>query len=68
MMVIGGAMFDQLDIVKSVMSRNHLTMADVSRFYGIPYRTLQDWFSGRRHPPGYVLVLLGDALMWRYGE
>lgn len=59
---------DKLMIVKSVMARHSLTMADLSRIYHIPYRTLQDWFSGRRRPPEYILVLLGDALMWRYGE
>lgn len=57
---------DNLELVRQIMARHSLTMADLSRVYGIPYRTLQDWFAGRRRPPEYVLILLGDSLCYRY--
>ena len=27
-------------------------------YFGIPYRTVQDWFAGRRQMPEYVLRLI----------
>ena len=35
-----------------------LKMTKFAALYGIPYRTLQDWESGRSSPPAYVLPLL----------
>ena len=31
-----------------------ISRIDFSRKYGIPYRTLEDWDAGRRHPPVWV--------------
>lgn len=39
-----------------------VTMAELSRRYGIPYRTLQDWASGKHTAPAYVLTLLARCL------
>ena len=29
-----------------------------SEYYGIPYRTVQDWYTGKRHMPEYLLRLM----------
>ena len=39
-----------------------VTMAEISRRYGIPYRTLQDWAAGKHTAPSYVLNLLARCL------
>ena len=38
-------------------------LKEFSDKYEIPYRTLQDWTSGRRNPPDYVLKLLERAII-----
>lgn len=35
-----------------------ISRIDFSRKYGIPIRTLEDWDSGRRHPPIWISELL----------
>ena len=38
-------------------------LKDFSEQYEIPYRTLQDWTSGRRNPPDYLLKLLEKVII-----
>ena len=52
----------QLDILRAVMKRRSLTVSAVSRLYHIPYRSLQDWLSGKRRPPAYAIRLLSACL------
>lgn len=40
----------------------NLSRAAFSRLYKIPVRTLEDWESGRRTPPDYVLHLLSRVV------
>lgn len=40
----------------------NVTRAEFSRLYSIPVRTLEDWESGRRKCPEYVLNLLERAV------
>lgn len=40
----------------------------VSRFSGIPERTLQNWYEGKRNPPPYIPRLLGKALEAEIGQ
>ena len=35
-----------------------VSRTEFSRQYHIPLRTLEDWESGKRNPPNYVLELL----------
>lgn len=35
-----------------------LTLAQASREFYVPYRTMQDWFAGRRECPVYVRLYL----------
>ena len=39
-----------------------ISRAEFSRRYNIPVRTLEDWDSGRKNPPIYVLELLERAV------
>lgn len=40
------------------------TLKSVERQFGIPYRTLQDWNSGRRPCPAYIRRMLMMAWRW----
>ena len=44
--------------IKQLIELSGLSMAKFARFYGIPYRTVQNWEDGKRKPPEYVLTLL----------
>ena len=44
--------------IKSLCERCSLTQSDFSRRFEIPYRTVQDWYSGRRVPPEYVITMI----------
>lgn len=35
-----------------------ISRAEYSRRYGIPIRTLEDWDSGKRKPPEWLLTIL----------
>lgn len=41
-----------------ILAASGLSMAELSRRYAIPYKTLQHWRDGSRVPPDYVLVML----------
>lgn len=38
-------------------------LTDISRIFGIPYRTLQNWTSGKKTPPPYVVQLLAYVMI-----
>lgn len=48
--------------INDIVKMSGMTMAEISRRFGIPYRTIQDWSAGKRTPPEYVLRLLDEAL------
>ena len=48
--------------ISDVIERSGLPMTEISKQYGIPYRTLQNWKSGVRMPPPYVSTLLKKAM------
>lgn len=39
-----------------------ISQTELSRRYGIPLRTVQDWHAGRRTPPSYVVNMLHEIL------
>ena len=39
-------------------NRLGLSWKKLSEYYGIPYRTVQDWYMGKRHMPEYLLRLM----------
>lgn len=42
-----------------------ISQTELSRAYGIPLRTVQDWHAGRRTPPSYVVNMLQELLKKR---
>lgn len=44
--------------LKEIRKRTGLTQFQFSRFYGIPYRTLQNWENGKRELKEYVFYIL----------
>ena len=44
--------------IRQLRENAGLTRRGLCERLGIPYRTLQEWETGRRTPPGYVIKLL----------
>ena len=44
--------------IKEMRELLGISRAEFSRRYGIPLRTLENWESGMRTPPPYVITLL----------
>ena len=44
--------------IKSLCEKFNLSQSEVSKKFEIPYRTVQDWYSGRRVPPEYVTAMI----------
>lgn len=40
----------------------NLTQTALAKRFGIPLRTVQDWYAGRRVPPGYVVNMIIEIL------
>lgn len=54
--------------VRRLVRNVNVPMVDIALQYGIPYRTVQEWCAGRRHPPEYVVRLLAYAMSSDYGD
>ena len=61
--------------IKELCQKYGISQADLSHRFGIPYRTVQDWHSGRRKTPEYVVRMISSLLdkderhgCWMYGE
>lgn len=48
--------------VKEFCGTYHMRQSDLARMFGIPYRTVQDWYHGRREPPPYIIGLLQKCI------
>lgn len=48
---------EQKDILKQMRKEAGMTQKQFADYFGIPYRTLQDWERGVRHMPDYLLRL-----------
>lgn len=44
--------------IKEICEAYGITQTELSRKYGIPLRTVQDWHAGRRTPPDYVVNMI----------
>lgn len=44
--------------IKEICEAYGITQTELSRKYGIPLRTVQDWHGGRRTPPDYVVNMI----------
>lgn len=43
---------------KELLEKSGMKMTQFSKYFGIPYRTVQDWKAGVRKCPVYVLQLM----------
>lgn len=48
--------------VKEICAKYGLSQTQLSKHFGIPYRTIQEWHAGNRTPPDYVVRMM-DALL-----
>lgn len=48
--------------IKDICDEYGLSQTALSKRFGIPLRTVQDWHGGRRTPPGYLLAMMADIL------
>ena len=48
----------ELWTVKEIREYTAMTQAEFSAYSGIPTRSIEQWETGKRTPPGYVLQLL----------
>ena len=49
---------------KVLLSEMGLTQTGLSKRYGIPLRTVQDWTGERRTPPHWLRLILADLAGW----
>lgn len=52
-----------MQTVKELCDEYGLSMAQLAKRFGIPYRTVQDWFGGKRTPPDYVVKMMAEILL-----
>ena len=48
--------------VRELIERYCLTQSAFSRYFDIPLRTVQDWYSGRRQCPPYVITMAAEII------
>lgn len=48
--------------IKDLRTSHRMTMTEFSRYFGIPYRTIQNWEYGARECPTYLLELMAYKL------
>lgn len=48
--------------IKEICDKYSLSQTALSNRFGIPIRTVQDWYSGRRNPPDYVANMMDEIL------
>ena len=44
--------------IKNLLESYGMTVAEFSRYFGIPYRTVQNWVYGARECPAYLIELM----------
>lgn len=48
--------------IKDICIQYQLRQTELADRFGIPLRTVQDWYSGRRTPPDYVVKMMLEIL------
>ena len=48
--------------IKLICEKYGLTQTALAKRFDIPIRTVQDWYSGRRNPPLYVVGMMMELL------
>lgn len=55
-------MIENAKTIKIICDTCGMGQTALSRRFGIPLRTVQDWYSGRSNPPAYVVNMIADLL------
>lgn len=48
--------------IKKLCEHYGISQTELSKRFGIPYRTVQDWYSGSRQPAPYIVNMLKELL------
>ena len=48
--------------IKDICTEYNITQTELSNRFGIPWRTVQDWYAGRRTPPDYVVNMIIEII------
>lgn len=48
--------------IKEICEKYGFSQTALAKRFGIPLRTVQDWHSGRRNPPDYVVNMMVEIL------
>lgn len=48
--------------VRKICEQYGLTQAALAQRFGIPLRTVEDWATGKRKPPSYVVAMMERIL------
>ena len=48
--------------IKEIRESTGMNKKEFSEYFGIPYRTLQDWELGNRKAPNYVYNMIGKII------
>ena len=50
-------------VIAEICETYGLKQTELSSHFGIPLRTVQDWYAGRRNPPDYVVNMMVKLLI-----
>ena len=50
------------ETIKEICQRHGMGPTALSRRFGIPRRTVEDWFAGNRPPTEYVVRMIAEIL------
>ena len=48
--------------IREICEQYELTQAGLAKRFGIPIRTVEQWCTGKRQPPEYVVAMIRDLL------
>lgn len=58
-----GDIYDAMhSTINDILDRYKITRSNFARYFGIPYRTVQDWCLGNRRCPDYVIRMACEIL------
>ena len=55
-------MTEKLTEIAQICKTYGLRQTELADRFDIPLRTVQDWYAGRRNPPGYVVKMIDELL------
>lgn len=49
--------------IREIIDSTGWSLVEVANTFGIPYRTIQNWYEGQSDPPVYVIAMI-DYILW----